>query len=113
MGQGRGEEARKMPLVYAGTPMNVGILQVSFALERVRSLKEKRRVVKSILGRVRAEFNVSAAEVDDQDLWKSAGLAFAAVSSDPQYLRGQLDTLLDALRRHPEARVVDHQIELL
>ncbi len=93
--------------------MNVGILQVSFSLERVRSLKEKRHVVKSILGRVRAEFTVSAAEVDDQDLWKSAVLGFAAVSSDATYLRGQLDTLLDFLRRHPEARVIDHEIELL
>jgi uncharacterized protein YlxP (DUF503 family) len=76
-------------------------------------LKEKRQVVKSILDRVRSQFNVSAAEVDDMDIWKSAGLAFSAVSNDSAHVRGLLQKVLNHLQRHPIARVTDHQLEVL
>jgi len=78
-----------------------------------RSLKDKRRVVKSILDRVRSRFNVSAAEVDSHDLHQRAGLAFSAVSRDTDYLRGQMETLMKLLKTHPEARVIDFQLEFL
>ncbi|MGH7161923.1 MAG: DUF503 domain-containing protein [Planctomycetota bacterium] len=93
--------------------MFVGVLQVSLALEKASSLKEKRHVVKSVLDRLRDAFNVSAAEVDDLDLWRRAGLGFSAVSNDSAHARGILQQVLNHLRRHPEARVVDHQIEVL
>ncbi|MHC4954097.1 MAG: DUF503 domain-containing protein [Planctomycetota bacterium] len=92
--------------------MFVGVLQVDLSLEKARSLKDKRQVVKSILDRVRSRFNVSAAEVDFLDLHQRAGLAFTAVSRDSAYVRGQMDTLLDHLKMHPVARVIDHQIEI-
>jgi len=92
--------------------MFVGTLQVDLSLAKARSLKEKRQVVKSILDRVRSRFNISAAEVESLDLHQRAGLAFAAVSRDADYVRGQLDTLLDHLKKHPVARVIDHQIEV-
>jgi hypothetical protein len=91
----------------------VGVLQVTIALERARSLKEKRQVVKSVLDRLRSQFNVSAAEVEDMDVWKSAGLAFSAVSNDSSHVRGLLQKVLNHLKRHPVARVIDHQLEVL
>jgi uncharacterized protein YlxP (DUF503 family) len=93
--------------------VHVGILQVSLAVERSRSLKDKRHVVKSILDRVRAHFNVSAAEVDDLDVWQRSGLGFSAVSNDARHARGLLQQVLHHLQRHPEARVLDHRIEVL
>lgn len=93
--------------------MNVGILQVSLHVEGAGSLKEKRHVVRSLLDRVRARFNISAAEVDDLDLWQRAGLGFAAVSNDARLVRGLLQQVLEQLRRDPGARVIDHQIEVL
>ena len=92
--------------------MFVGVLQVDLSLDKARSLKDKRQVVKSILDRVRSRFNVAAAEVDSLDLHQRAGLAFTAVSRDAEYVRGQMDTLLDHLKMHPVARVIDHQIEV-
>ena len=93
--------------------MRVGILQVELALGHAQSLKDKRKVVKSILDRARGSFNVSAAEVDANDKWQRAVLGFSSVSNDAAYVRGQLDKLLDHLRRHPEARVSDFQVEVL
>jgi uncharacterized protein YlxP (DUF503 family) len=92
--------------------MFVATLQVDLSLPKARSLKDKRQVVKSILDRARSRFNVSAAEVDSLDLRQRAGLAFASVSRDSGYVRGQMDTLLDHLRQHPVARVIDHRIEI-
>ncbi len=93
--------------------MFVGILQVSLSLEAARSLKDKRRVIKGIVDRVRSRFNVSAAEVSALDEWKSAGLGFAAVSNDVRHVRGLLQQVLNHLENHREARLVDHQIEVL
>ena len=101
-----------IPFPSNGT-MFVGILQVSLSLEAARSLKDKRRVVKGIVDRVRARFNVSAAEVDALDQWKSAGLGFAAVSNEARHVRGLLQQVLNHLGNHPEARLVDHQLEVL
>jgi len=92
--------------------MFVATLQVDLSVPKARSLKDKRQVVKSILDRTRSRFNVSAAEVESHDLHQRAGLAFASVSRDSGYARGQMDTLLDTLRTHPAARVIDHQIEV-
>ncbi len=93
--------------------MFVGILQADLSVEKARSLKDKRQVVKSILDRLRASFNVSAAEVDNQDLHQRAGLGFAAVSNDADYVRGLLQKVVNRLRNHPQARLIDHQLEIL
>ena len=82
-------------------------------LERAQSLKDKRQVVRSILDRVRSKFNVSASEVDGLDKWQTTGLAFSAVSNDADHVRGLLQQVLNHLKRHPVARVADHQLEIL
>ena len=92
--------------------MFVGVLQVDLHLDKSRTLKEKRQVVRSALDRVRANFNVSAAEVDSLDLMQRAGVGFAAVSNDADHVRGLLQQVLRHLGRHPAARVIDHQLEI-
>ena len=93
--------------------MHVGILQVELQIAKSRSLKEKRQVVRSVVDRLRASFNVSAAEIGRLDAHQAAVLGFAAVSNDADHVRGLLQKVLNHLERHPTARVVDHQIEVL
>jgi uncharacterized protein YlxP (DUF503 family) len=93
--------------------MFVGILQVDLHLDKAASLKDKRQVVKSVLARVRAGFNVSAAEVTSLDKWQRAGLGFSAVSNDQHHVRGLLQQVLNHLNLHPAARVIDSQLEIL
>ncbi|MEZ4599260.1 MAG: DUF503 domain-containing protein [Syntrophotaleaceae bacterium] len=59
--------------------MVVGIMRLELYLYEVQSLKEKRSVVKKILGRCRVRFPVSCAETDLHDLWQSAELGFSLV----------------------------------
>ena len=78
------------------------------------SLKEKRQIVKSILTRVRNEFNVSIAEVDEQDLWQSAVLGIACVSNSQSYAHGQLEAVLRFIdRQRPDCPLGAYEIEML
>ena len=62
--------------------MFVAVLTLELLLPESHSLKEKRAVVNSVLDRVKARFNVSAAQIDNDDLWQRATLGFAAISND-------------------------------
>ena len=91
----------------------VGVLETRQRLRASHSLKEKRRVVRSILQRIRARFNVSVAEVDDQDLWQSISLGFAAAGSDSGRVVAELEKVLHVVRTHPEAEFLDHDLEII
>jgi uncharacterized protein YlxP (DUF503 family) len=89
------------------------MLQARLHLGEAASLKDKRQVVKSILDRVRNRFSVAAAEVDDLDLHQTAVLGFAAVSNSVHHARQVVTNVLEFLRGHPVAAVVDHELEVL
>ncbi len=73
---------------------------------------DKRSVIKSMKDRLRRRFNVSIAEIDDHDTWTTATLGAAMVGTDPAYINGALDTLVDALEEWRDATLDDHQIEI-
>ena len=86
--------------------MYVGILRVELRIRGMRSLKEKRRVVKKIIADIGAAHPIAVAEVDHQDLWQRADLGIAAVSESP----GQVDRMLASITRDLERRT---EIEVL
>ena len=65
--------------------MVIGILEVDLSIPMADSLKAKRMVLRSLKDRIRRSFNVSVAEVDDNDVWQTAGLAVVTVSNDKQF----------------------------
>ena len=93
--------------------MHVGILQVRLHVPEARSLKEKRQVVKSILDRSRARFGVAAAEVGENDVHRIAELGFASVSGSLHHAREVVTKVLEGLRQHPAARIIEHELEVL
>src|SRR5262245_15273167 len=96
-----------------GGPMNVAILQVHMHIPDAQSLKDKRRIVRGLLDRVRSQFQVAAAEVDDQDVWQSAVLGFACVSGESKHAREVMSKVLDWIRACPAGSVVEHELETL
>lgn len=91
--------------------MHVGVLEVTLRLEGNASLKGKRKVVKSILGRIKSRFNVAASEVGGQDVYEVAVLGFAVCGPDHQVLNTVLDRVLDFIEDNAEAEVVDSVME--
>ncbi len=93
--------------------MRIGILQFSLTIRWARSLKDKRQVVKSLKDRLRNRFNVSVAEIEDQDLPQTATLGIVMAGNDGRYINGALDKILNILREYPDADLEAHSIEVL
>jgi hypothetical protein len=92
--------------------MIVGTLRIRLVLRESRSLKDKRRVLKSIKDRLSNKFNASVAEVDHQDEWRQATLGVAMVGTDTRYVNTALSKLVDHLRFAPGAELVDYELEM-
>jgi uncharacterized protein YlxP (DUF503 family) len=92
--------------------MIVGSLRVRLLVRESRSLKDKRQVVRSIKDRLRNAFNVSIAEVDEQDHRQLVVLGMAMVSNEAGHVRSALEEIVSALRAHPVAEFVDHEMEV-
>jgi len=94
--------------------MNVGVCKIKLRLPQNLSLKGKRRVLKSITTRVRNKFNVSVAEVDDQNLWQLITLGICCVSNNNRYTNEVLSKVVDlVVDGRFEVEILDYEIELL
>ena len=82
--------------------MVVGVLVADLLLGDVRSLKQKRSVVRPIVAEVRRRFDVSVAETGDQDLHRRAEIAVALVTGDHAHAREVLDGCERLLAQRPE-----------
>jgi uncharacterized protein YlxP (DUF503 family) len=94
--------------------MNVGICRIKLHISQSRSLKDKRRIVKSMVSRLRNQYNISIAEVDDQDLWQLVTLGISCVSNHNQHVDEILSKVMGFISsNYPELEIVDHQTEIL
>ena len=92
--------------------MNIGVLQFSVRLPESHSLKEKRQVIKSLVAQLHNRFSVSAAEVEDQDLWQSAVVGVAYVSNDKKHTNEVLSKAL-AFATTYDLELVESDIEII
>ncbi len=78
--------------------MIVGVMTAHICMQGINSLKEKRSIVKGLLGRLKSRFNISIAEVDHQDNKTSDVIALAIVSNDATFINQQLDAIIKFMR---------------
>lgn len=93
--------------------MTIGVLQVELSVTDAMSLKDKRRVIKSIKDRIAHAHNVSIAEVGALDEHRRSILGVAMVGNDGRYIEGALSKLTDFIRSVPQVSLLDYRIELL
>ncbi len=89
------------------------MLHLDVMIGDAKSLKDKRRVIKSFKDRLRTRHNVSVAEVDGMDSRRRAVLAVAMVSNDSRYLEGALQQIVNAAQVARGMVVVDSRVEWL
>ena len=93
---------------------SVGLLTLEIYVPGVSSLKEKRGIVKPLLARIRNDFNVSVAEVEDQDQLGHTVISVAAVSANRDYVHGLLERVAQSVSAwRLDAELVDYTIEML
>jgi uncharacterized protein len=92
--------------------MVVGIGIIVIRIEGCRSLKEKRRVVKSMIARLANAFNASVAEVGANDVHQRAEIGFAVVGNDHGVINSKVDKIFNMAEDMALAQVVDTKMEI-
>ena len=78
------------------------------------SLKGKRQVVKSLTARLKNKFNISVAEVEDNDLWQLATIGICFVSNDQRFTNEVLSKAVDmVVQNQGDYEMLDYEIEIL
>jgi uncharacterized protein YlxP (DUF503 family) len=93
--------------------MVIGVVKVKLHAPWVHSLKEKRMVVKSICAKAQNKFNISIAEVEDQDLHQSIGLGFAGVAGDKAQVDSILDHVINFIESSTEGEIITVDREII
>ena len=92
--------------------MIVGVLRLELSLPGSDSLKDKRRVLTSLLDRLPPQFNVAAAEIDHQDDRRRAEIAVSCVSNDGVHANRVLSRVLDVVEREADVVLTGVEMEL-
>ena len=93
--------------------MVVGSLKIEFRLTDNRSLKGKRKVVRSMVDKVKSRFNASIAEVGSNDKWQKIELGISAVGNDRRHIDSSLNHILSFLESLYLAEIVHTEMEIL
>ena len=94
--------------------MNVGACRITLRLPENDSLKGKRQVVKSLVTRLHSRFNVSVAEVDNNESWQIASLGVTCVSNSSRHANEVVSKVVAFIERgRLNAEVLDYEVELL
>jgi uncharacterized protein YlxP (DUF503 family) len=88
--------------------MQVGTCIITLQLYGVNSLKEKRRVLKPIITRLPREFNISAAEIEHNDVWRTAVIGLAVIGNDAAYLHSKLEKAVAWIEKQRLDASIEH-----
>ena len=87
------------------------VLKVRLDIPAAGSLKEKRRILKSLLAKVKNQFNVSISEVADNDVYKTATIGAAVVTNDTRFGHQVISKVVDRIEASPDVVVLDINTE--
>ena len=93
--------------------MTVGILTIWLEIPGSGSLKDKRRVLKSLLEMLKNRFNISAAEIGENDIWRRAVIGMACVSNVQSRVNVILNGVIRYVESDPRVAVLETQMEML
>ena len=93
--------------------MTIGVLQIDLRIPGARSLKDKRRVTKSLKQLVHNRYNCSIAEIGAKDRWGRTQFAVCVVGDDSRFVNTQLNEIVRFVSAKNGAELIDYGIEML
>ena len=93
--------------------MLVGIYQIELFIPESGSLKSKRFVLKSLKDRIRNKFNVSVAEVDENEKWQRATLGIAMVANERRFIDQVMSEIFRLVENEEEAEIISQLLEIV
>jgi uncharacterized protein len=94
-------------------PMVIGTGIIYLRIHDCRSLKGKRKVVKSVVQRIRNNFNASVAEVGANDIYQRAEIGIAMIGNSKQVINSKLDKVFNMVEDLGLAEVVDSEYDII
>jgi uncharacterized protein YlxP (DUF503 family) len=92
-----------------GNNMKVLLMKITLRASWVHSLKEKRMVVKSIVQKLKNKFNLSVAEVAEQDIHQTVVIGIAAVCGSSAQVDSTMENVINFVEGNTDAEIVDIQ----
>jgi len=93
--------------------MVIGIGRITFGLSDCHSLKDKRKIIKSLIARVQNAFNASVAEIDLNDVHHRAEIGFSLVGNDRQTINSKIDKIFEFTENLQLAEIIDTEMEII
>src|SRR5260370_35058422 len=93
--------------------MFVCVARLNLAIPESGSLKAKRQVLRRIIDRLKARFNVAVAEVDSNDLWQKATIGLAVVANKRRQVNEQMDTIIHSVEEMYVAPLISRVTEMV
>jgi hypothetical protein len=93
--------------------MLVGLLQLEIFIPDSASLKQKRFVLSSLKQRLRNKFNISIAEIDQNDKWQLATLGVAVVANEKRFVEKTLNKIFSLVEQEHNIQIMNQQFEIL
>lgn len=92
--------------------MRVGRCRLQLHIPDSNSLKDKRRVLDSLTDRLRQKYNISVAEVGDNDVWRTATLGVACLANDRRFVEAVLNKVVNFVETQPQVTLLDWEMEV-
>lgn len=93
--------------------MVIAFMQVELRIPDSRSLKAKRMAIRSIKDRTHNKFNVSVAEIGNQNIWDMATFGIACVATDSKYASQVCEQVIKFIQQFPQVQLLDYFVEML
>lgn len=93
--------------------MIIGSCSLKLNIFESNSLKEKRHIIKGIIGKLQSRFNISVAEVGLNDNWQSSIIGFACVTNDTQHANQIISNVINFIDNDNRVEIVETNIEML
>ena len=92
--------------------MIVGICQLKISIYEAHSLKEKRRILKSLKEKLKNKFNISIAEVGENEKWQTSIIGISIVSNNKKIIESSFDKILNFVETFYELEIIDKYVEI-
>ena len=93
--------------------MPVGLLTLELHIPDAQSLKDKRQVLRSLKDKLRREFNVAVAELDQQDVWQRSVVGVVTLSNEEKHVKESLQKVLDEADRILGSFLIGQKFEIV
>ena len=93
--------------------MIIGVVKLLIFIPSSNSLKEKRMVLRPLKNRLRNNFNISVAEIDNHDKWQKSTLALATIGTEKASLNSLISNIINYLENNKQIQLLDYEMEMI